>query len=131
MEPMLRRPRTPPGSPAHGMAAARPGDFGSLADRARRPRGARAPPVPILLAGMAPQARRVCGELADGILPLPAGPRALAEHIVPAVTADVGAVRQTAAEARASWEQFPSHRRALGLPGVIRAWQLLGEPADG
>lgn len=43
--------------------------------------------VPLLVAAMGPQALRVSGELADGILPYLAGPRALAEHIVPAVTA--------------------------------------------
>ncbi|MFD6124974.1 TIGR03564 family F420-dependent LLM class oxidoreductase, partial [Streptomyces hydrogenans] len=48
--------------------------------------GAR-PPVPVLVAAMGPQALRVSGELADGVLPFLAGPRALAEHIVPAVTA--------------------------------------------
>jgi alkanesulfonate monooxygenase SsuD/methylene tetrahydromethanopterin reductase-like flavin-dependent oxidoreductase (luciferase family) len=101
------------------------------------------PPVPILVAAMAPQALRVSGELADGILPLLAGPRALAEHIVPAVTAaaesagrpaprivtfvpgvvtaDVEAVRQTATEALAFYEQFPSYQRVLGLSGATRA----------
>lgn len=40
--------------------------------------------VPLLVAAMGPQALRASGELADGILPYLAGPRALAEHIVPA-----------------------------------------------
>lgn len=43
--------------------------------------------VPLLVAAMGPQALRASGELADGILPYLAGPRALSEHIVPAVTA--------------------------------------------
>lgn len=49
--------------------------------------------LPLLVAAMGPQALRVSGELADGILPFLAGPRALADHIVPAVTraaADAG-----------------------------------------
>lgn len=104
------------------------------------------PPVPILVAAMAPQALRVSGELADGILPLLAGPRALAEHIVPAVTAaaesagrpaprivafvpgvvtaDVEAVRRTATETLAFYEQFPSYQRVLGLSGATRAADL-------
>ena len=104
------------------------------------------PPVPILVAAMAPQALRASGELADGILPLLAGPRALAEHIVPAVTAaaesagrpaprivafvpgvvtaDVEAVRRTATETLAFYEQFPSYQRVIGLSGATRAADL-------
>jgi F420-dependent oxidoreductase-like protein len=104
------------------------------------------PPVPILVAAMAPQALRVSGELADGILPLLAGPRALAEHIVPAVTAaaqaagrpaprivafvpgvvtaDAEAVRETATEKLAFYEQFPSYQRVIGLSGGTRAADL-------
>ncbi|MFJ9025282.1 TIGR03564 family F420-dependent LLM class oxidoreductase [Streptomyces sp. NPDC102259] len=104
------------------------------------------PPVPILVAAMAPQALRVSGELADGILPLLAGPRALAEHIVPAVTAaaraagrpaprivafvpgvvtaDVEGVRRTATETLAFYEQFPSYQRVIGLSGATRAADL-------
>ena len=101
------------------------------------------PPVPVLVAAMAPQALRVSGELADGILPLLAGPRALAEHIVPAVTAaaeaagrpaprivafvpgavaaDPGAVRRTFAESLAFYERFPSYQRVIALSGADRA----------
>ncbi|MDQ0585735.1 TIGR03564 family F420-dependent LLM class oxidoreductase [Streptomyces rishiriensis] len=104
------------------------------------------PPVPLLAAAMGPQALRVSGELADGILPLLAGPRALADHIVPAVTAaaeaagrpaprivafvpgvvtaDVEAVRETATEALAFYEQFPSYQRVIGLSGATRAADL-------
>ncbi|MGW0871145.1 LLM class F420-dependent oxidoreductase [Streptomyces sp. NPDC002740] len=104
------------------------------------------PPVPLLVAAMAPQALRASGELADGILPLLAGPRALAEHIVPAVTAaaraagrpsprivafvpgvvtaDVEAVRRTATGALAFYEQFPSYQRVIGLSGATRAADL-------
>ncbi|MDV9191375.1 TIGR03564 family F420-dependent LLM class oxidoreductase [Streptomyces sp. SR27] len=107
--------------------------------------GAR-PTVPVLVAAMGPQALRVSGELADGILPFLAGPRALAEHIVPAVTAaataagrpaprivalvpgvvtaDPVAVRESAAEALALYESIPSYRRVLELSGVTRAADL-------
>jgi F420-dependent oxidoreductase-like protein len=104
------------------------------------------PPVPVLVAAMGPQALRVSGELADGILPFLAGPRALAEHIVPAVTAaaeaagrpaprivalvpgavtsDAERVRRDAAEALALYERIPSYQRSLELSGVDRAADL-------
>ncbi|QRX89883.1 LLM class F420-dependent oxidoreductase [Streptomyces noursei] len=99
--------------------------------------------VPLLVAAMGPQALRVSGELADGILPYIAGPRALAEHIVPAVTAaaeaagrpaprvvalvngvvtdDVDAVRAKVAENLKFYEQVPSYARAIALSGGQRA----------
>ncbi|MFC9729990.1 LLM class F420-dependent oxidoreductase [Streptomyces roseolus] len=107
--------------------------------------GAR-PPVPVLVAAMGPQALRVSGELADGILPFLAGPRALAEHIVPAVTAaaeaagrpaprivalvpgavtaDADGVRRHAAEALALYERVPSYQRVIELSGADRAADL-------
>ncbi|MFE7313622.1 LLM class F420-dependent oxidoreductase [Streptomyces sp. NPDC057555] len=102
--------------------------------------------VPVLVAAMGPQALRVSGELADGILPYLAGPRALAEHIVPAVTAaaeaagrpaprivalvpgvvtdDVEAVRATFTENLAFYEQIPSYARVIGLSGGRRAGDI-------
>ncbi|MCQ8187600.1 LLM class F420-dependent oxidoreductase [Streptomyces rugosispiralis] len=99
--------------------------------------------VPLLVAAMGPQALRASGELADGILPYLAGPRALAEHIVPAVTAaaeaagrpaprivalvhgvvtdDPDTVRETVAEQLAFYEQIPSYARVIGLSGGTRA----------
>ncbi|MCX4728862.1 LLM class F420-dependent oxidoreductase [Streptomyces sp. NBC_01306] len=99
--------------------------------------------VPLLVAAMGPQALRASGELADGILPYLAGPRALAEHIVPAVTAaaeaagrpaprivalvpgvvtdDVETVRQKAGGQLAFYEQIPSYARAIELSGGKRA----------
>ncbi|MER7396044.1 TIGR03564 family F420-dependent LLM class oxidoreductase [Streptomyces sp. NPDC000151] len=99
--------------------------------------------VPLLVAAMGPQALRASGELADGILPNLAGPRALAEHIVPAVTAaaeaagraaprivafvhgvvtdDVDAVRETVTGQLAFYEQIPSYARAIELSGGKRA----------
>ncbi|MFF5504694.1 TIGR03564 family F420-dependent LLM class oxidoreductase [Streptomyces roseolus] len=104
------------------------------------------PPVPVLVAAMGPQALRVSGELADGILPFLAGPRALAEHIVPAVTAaadaagrpaprivalvpgavtaDADGVRRRAADALALYERVPSYQRVIELSGVDRAADL-------
>lgn len=102
-----------------------------------------APPVPILVAAMGPQALRVTGELADGALPFLAGPRALADHIVPAlttaaeaagrpaprvvalvpgvVTSDAVAVREKASETLALYEKIPSYQRVIGLSGAERA----------
>ncbi|MBC3984491.1 LLM class F420-dependent oxidoreductase [Streptomyces sp. AC536] len=99
--------------------------------------------VPLLVAAMGPQALRVSGELADGILPFLAGPRALAEHIVPAVTRaaeeagrpaprivaiahgvvtdDVDGVRETVAEQLAFYERIPSYARVIELSGARRA----------
>ncbi|MEV8398045.1 TIGR03564 family F420-dependent LLM class oxidoreductase [Streptomyces niveus] len=99
--------------------------------------------VPLLVAAMGPQALRASGELADGILPYLAGPRALSDHIVPAVNAaaeaagrpaprivalvygvvtdDVDAVRETATEALAFYEQIPSYARSIELSGGTRA----------
>ncbi|MGW1375478.1 TIGR03564 family F420-dependent LLM class oxidoreductase [Streptomyces sp. NPDC002446] len=99
--------------------------------------------VPLLVAAMGPQALRVSGELADGILPYLAGPRALAEHIVPAVTAaaqaagrpaprivalvhgvvtdDVDSVRDVVTDQLAFYEQIPSYARAIELSGGKRA----------
>ncbi|MFI8766638.1 LLM class F420-dependent oxidoreductase [Streptomyces sp. NPDC053792] len=107
--------------------------------------GAR-PPVPVLVAAMGPQALRVSGELADGILPFLAGPRALTEHVVPAVTAaaeaagrpaprivalvpgvvtaDPEGVRQKAADALALYERIPSYQRAIELSGAVRAAEV-------
>lgn len=99
--------------------------------------------VPLLVAAMGPQALRVSGELADGILPFLAGPRALAEHIVPAVTKaaqaagrpaprivaivpgvvtdDVDAVHAKVTEQLAFYEQIPSYARVIELSGGRRA----------
>ncbi|MFJ6517224.1 TIGR03564 family F420-dependent LLM class oxidoreductase [Streptomyces filamentosus] len=101
------------------------------------------PPVPVLVAAMGPQALKVSGELADGILPFLAGPRALADHIVPAVTAaaraagrpaprivalvpgvvtaDPEGLRSRAAEALALYERIPSYLRVIELSGAAGA----------
>lgn len=101
-----------------------------------------APRVPVLVAAMGPQALRVTGELADGILPYLAGPGTLAEHIVPAltraaarpqrvvafvpavVTADPEGVRAAAIDKLSFYEQVPSYRRVIELEGASRAAEL-------
>ncbi|MEU0539432.1 TIGR03564 family F420-dependent LLM class oxidoreductase [Nocardia sp. NPDC005978] len=98
--------------------------------------------TPVLVAAMGPQALRVTGELADGILPYLAGPRTLAEHIVPAltraaakpqrvvafvpavVTADPEALRAAAVGKLAFYEGIPSYRRVIDLEGADRAVDL-------
>ena len=107
---------------------------------------AEAADVPIIVAAMGPQALRVTGELADGILPFLAGPRTLAENIVPAltqaaeragrpaprviaavpvvVTSDVAAVRQTAAAELGFYSTIPSYQKVLATEGVDHAAQL-------
>ncbi|WP_141208744.1 TIGR03564 family F420-dependent LLM class oxidoreductase [Streptomyces griseorubiginosus] len=125
-------------------------DFQGELLTARTPVPARVPGaeggVPVLVAAMGPQALRVSGELADGILPYLAGPRALAEHIAPAVTAaaeaagrpaprivalvpgvvtdDADAVRAKATETLAFYEQIPSYARVIELSGARRAADL-------
>lgn len=105
-----------------------------------------AAPSPLLVAAMGPRALEVTGRLADGTLPFLAGPRALAEHIVPAITAaardavrpaprivalvaavvtdDVETARARAYDDLAFYETIPSYRRALDLSGAARAGDL-------
>ncbi|MFF8596284.1 LLM class F420-dependent oxidoreductase [Streptomyces sp. NPDC015220] len=104
------------------------------------------PPVPLLVAAMGPQALRVSGRLADGILPYLAGPRALAEHIVPAVTraaqeagrpaprvvafvpgvvtGEPDRVRATAHEALTFYQQIPSYARVIEQSGAAHPVEL-------
>ncbi|MFI1753356.1 LLM class F420-dependent oxidoreductase [Streptomyces sp. NPDC020571] len=122
-------------------------DFRGELVTARTPVPARVPGaeagVPLLVAAMGAQSLRVSGELADGILPYLAGPRALETHIVPALTAaaeaagrpaprivalvhgvvtdDVEAVREKATEQLAFYEQIPSYARVIEQSGGRRA----------
>ncbi|MGH4013659.1 MAG: TIGR03564 family F420-dependent LLM class oxidoreductase [Pseudonocardiaceae bacterium] len=104
------------------------------------------PSVPVLVAAMGPQALRVAGELADGTLPLLAGPTTLAEHLVPTinkaadragrpqprivalvagvVTGAVDEVRAKAYQQMQFYESIPSYRRVLDLEGADRAGDL-------
>lgn len=105
-----------------------------------------ADPVPIIVAAMGPQALRVTGELADGTLPYLAGPRALAEQIVPAITRaaesagrpapkiiaavpavvtdDVDEVRELAAGQLAFYDSIPSYSRIIAAEGVAKAAEI-------
>lgn len=116
-----------------------------------------APPLPaavpggdgpdIVVAAMGPQAVAVSGELADGIVPFLAGPRALGDDIVPrvekaaraagrqrprviagvavVVTADPDRVRAEAAERMAFYDTIPSYRSVLDREGVATAAELV------
>lgn len=102
--------------------------------------------IPLVVAAMAPQALRATGELADGTIPLHAGPRALSEEIVPVidgaaeragrprprviagvavvVTSDPERVRALAIEDMAFYETIPSYRKVLDAEGVQHAGEL-------
>lgn len=104
------------------------------------------PAVPLLVAAMGPQSLRVSGRLADGILPYLAGPRALEQHIVPAltraaeeacrpaprvvafvpgvVTAEPGRVRAAAHEALSFYRQIPSYARVIEQSGADHPVEL-------
>ncbi|MBN6035844.1 TIGR03564 family F420-dependent LLM class oxidoreductase [Amycolatopsis sp. 195334CR] len=105
-----------------------------------------AAPVPVVVAAMGPQALRVTGELADGTMPLLAGPKALANHIVPSisaaaeaagrpapkiiaalpalVTSAVETARQRVAEQTAFYDGIPSYQRIIELSGASKAAEL-------
>jgi F420-dependent oxidoreductase-like protein len=104
------------------------------------------PAVPVLVAAMGPQAVRVSGELADGILPFLAGPRVLEKRIVPAVTEaaraagrpaprvvafvaavvtdDPDAVRANAEAQMSFYDAVPSYARVIAEEGAERAADL-------
>lgn len=94
-------------------------------------------PLPILVAAMGPQALRVTAELADGTLPYLAGPRTIADHIVPILDSVTGARPQrivaglpavltndpdrVRARARAAMELYatnPSYQRVVSREGL-------------
>jgi F420-dependent oxidoreductase-like protein len=104
------------------------------------------PPVPVVVAAMGPQALRATGELADGTLPYLAGPKTLADFILPAiseaaraagrpaprivvalaglVTSDAEAVRAAAAEQMAFYLNVPSYQAILAREGVAHPVDL-------
>src|SRR4051794_33586601 len=55
-----------------------------------------ATPPPVLLAALGPAMLRLAGELADGTVTWMAGPRTLAEHVVPAIGAAAAAAERPA-----------------------------------
>lgn len=103
-------------------------------------------PIPIYVAAMGPRALQVTGELADGTLPFLAGPRTIADFIVPAITkaaADAGrpapkviaavpalitddaeAGRAAAVAELSFYDQFPSYQGVLEREGVSGAADL-------
>lgn len=104
------------------------------------------PPVSVLVAAMGPQALQATGELAEGTLPYLAGPKTLAEFIVPTisdaarsagrpaprivvslpavVTADADSVRARAAEQMAFYLTVPSVTAVLAREGVSHPVEL-------
>ncbi|MDT0267354.1 TIGR03564 family F420-dependent LLM class oxidoreductase [Streptomyces sp. DSM 44915] len=102
--------------------------------------------TPLLVAAMGPQALQVAGELADGTLPFLAGPRTLAERIVPAltraardagrpaprivaavpavVTDDPEVVQQIAAVRLGAYADIPSYRRMVAAEGASHPVEL-------
>ncbi len=97
-------------------------------------------PLPVYVAAMGPKALRVTGELADGTLPYLAGPRTVAEFIVPTiskaaaeagrpapkviaavpvlVTDDVDEGRARAQEALEFYATIPSYAKVIEREGV-------------
>jgi len=95
-------------------------------------------PPPVLLAALGPLMLRLAGELADGTITWLAGPRTLAGHITPAITAASGqrqspqvvaclpacltsqpdAVRDRAAAALAFYADVPSYHAMLDREGA-------------
>jgi F420-dependent oxidoreductase-like protein len=112
------------------------------------------PEIPILVAAMGPQALRVSGELADGILPFLAGPNVLSDEIVPQVSAAATAAgrpaprviafvaavvtdnpakgRETAAAAMDFYNNVPSYQRVIEREGASHAADLalIGSAAE-
>jgi len=103
-------------------------------------------PVPVYVAAMGPKALQVTGELADGTLPFLAGPRAIADFILPTIAAAAaGAGRPTpriiaavpvlvtddreaglaaAAEGLALYDTIPSYQKIIAREGVASAVDL-------
>jgi F420-dependent oxidoreductase-like protein len=99
-----------------------------------------ATPPPVLVAALGPAMLRLTGELADGTITWMTGPRTLAEHIVPSITAAAEAAgrpaprivaalrtcvtdqpdeaRQRTGEAVAFYGMLPSYRAMLDREGA-------------
>ncbi|GGZ57099.1 TIGR03564 family F420-dependent LLM class oxidoreductase [Streptomyces rochei] len=105
------------------------------------------PQVPVLVAAMGPRALAAAGELAEGTIPFLAGPRTLAEQIVPAITEaaaaagrpapqivagvpavvtdDAAAARSRVSTALGFYDSIPSYRRVIASEGLSSAADLL------
>lgn len=97
-------------------------------------------PIPIYVAAMGPKALRVTGELADGTMPYLAGPRTLAEFIVPTlakaaaeagrpapkiiamvpglVDDDADTARDLLAAELSFYEQIPSYQKVIARENI-------------
>ncbi|WP_199896800.1 TIGR03564 family F420-dependent LLM class oxidoreductase [Streptomyces niger] len=105
------------------------------------------PAIPVLVAAMRPRALAAAGELADGTIPFLAGPRTLAERIVPTITEaaaaagrpapqivagvpavvtdDAAAARDRVSAALGFYDSIPSYRKVIAAEGLSRAADLL------
>lgn len=103
-------------------------------------------PVPVYVAAMGPKALAVAGELADGTLPYLAGPRTLADFIVPTISEaasaagspsprviaavpvvvsdDADSAKTLAAEELAFYQTIPSYAKVIAREGVGSAGDL-------
>jgi F420-dependent oxidoreductase-like protein len=103
-------------------------------------------PIPVYVAAMGPRSLQVTGELADGTLPLLAGPRTIGEFIEPVIAksaAESGrpapriiaavkvlvtdrpdAGRETAITQLAIYDTIPSYQKVIAREGVSRAADL-------
>ena len=97
------------------------------------------PPMPILVAALAPLMLRLAGELTDGTITYWANEQAIGDHVVPritkaadgagrpvprvvagvpvAVVADPDAARERAAQVFTAYEAIPTYQRILGRSG--------------
>ncbi|MFC9221720.1 TIGR03564 family F420-dependent LLM class oxidoreductase [Streptomyces hygroscopicus] len=105
------------------------------------------PAVPVLVAAMGPRALAAAGELAEGTNPFLAGPRTLAERIVPVITEaaaaagrpapqivagvpavvtdDVAAARDRVSAALGFYDSIPSYQKVIAAEGLSSAADLL------
>ncbi|GAA1292017.1 TIGR03564 family F420-dependent LLM class oxidoreductase [Streptomyces javensis] len=105
------------------------------------------PTVPVLVAAMGPRALAAAGELAEGTIPFLAGPRTLAEQIVPTITEaaaaagrpapqivagvpavvtdDAAAARDRVSAALGFYDSIPSYRKVIAAEGLSNAADLL------
>lgn len=71
--------------------------------------------LPVLIAALAPRMLALAGAVADGTVLWMTGPRTVAEHVVPAITA---AAKARAAEVFSVYGELPSYRAMLDREGA-------------